>query len=357
MAKLYLINGFLGSGKTTAIANACKVLIQKQVRVAVIINDQGQHLVDTGFIRSLGIDTSEVSGACLCCNYKELESSINQLKQSYSPEVIFAEAVGSCTDLVATIAKPLGMYDTSVTTVITTFADAMLLNAMVAGKASFMNDEVRYIYQKQLTESDIIVINKADTVTAEELKTVTTFIQKEYADKVVISQDSNNLTDIKFWLGSLDTYQQHSRQSLDIDYDVYAKGEAEMAWLDEELVITTSTNNAVEKARLIMNNIISTIKDKKYFVGHVKFLLDDGASKQKVSYTASDLNEKISTLDSAVNKVLLLINARVQTQPEQLNQLVENVIAQLKRDAGTGIVVESLSYFKPAYPRPIHRIA
>ena len=44
---LYLVNGFLGSGKTTAIAHACKQLIQQNIKAAVITNDQGKQQVDS----------------------------------------------------------------------------------------------------------------------------------------------------------------------------------------------------------------------------------------------------------------------------------------------------------------------
>jgi G3E family GTPase len=51
--KLFLIGGFLGSGKTTAIVNACQHLIKKDQRVAVITNDQGDQQVDMHLSKAL----------------------------------------------------------------------------------------------------------------------------------------------------------------------------------------------------------------------------------------------------------------------------------------------------------------
>jgi G3E family GTPase len=45
---------FLGSGKTTAIVNACQHLIKKDQRVVVITNDQGDQQVDNAFVKSFG---------------------------------------------------------------------------------------------------------------------------------------------------------------------------------------------------------------------------------------------------------------------------------------------------------------
>jgi len=50
--KLHLLSGFLGSGKTTAIGQACNILIQQGARIGVITNDQGIKLVDSNFFKN-----------------------------------------------------------------------------------------------------------------------------------------------------------------------------------------------------------------------------------------------------------------------------------------------------------------
>ena len=47
--ELHVINGFLGSGKTTAIIAAAKILIQQGKIVGVVTNDKGQFQVDNAF--------------------------------------------------------------------------------------------------------------------------------------------------------------------------------------------------------------------------------------------------------------------------------------------------------------------
>ncbi len=108
--KIHLVGGFLGSGKTTAIANSCKILSDRGIITSVITNDQGRYLVDSRFIRQSDIPYAEVTGGCFCCNYNELDTQISNLRNTHNPSVIFAEFVGSCTDLVATVLKPLIEY-------------------------------------------------------------------------------------------------------------------------------------------------------------------------------------------------------------------------------------------------------
>ena len=104
----------MGSGKTTAIIQAARALMRRGQRVGVVTNDQGKYLVDTAFVRlpfpAAGrvaeIPAVEVTGGCFWCNYADLDKSLDQLAAS-RPDVIFAESVGSCADLVATVVKPL----------------------------------------------------------------------------------------------------------------------------------------------------------------------------------------------------------------------------------------------------------
>jgi len=73
---LHLVGGFLGSGKTTAIIGAVKILLSQGKTAAVITNDQGKYLIDTAFFRLSDVPTVEVTGGCFCCNYDDLDDRL-----------------------------------------------------------------------------------------------------------------------------------------------------------------------------------------------------------------------------------------------------------------------------------------
>src|SRR6185312_8958899 len=167
--KLILTGGFLGSGKTTAIQHACNLLIKEKVKVAVITNDQGEELVDSKYLQNFSIPVREVTNGCFCWNYNALLENIYYLSEKINPRIIFAESVGSCTDLVATIAKPLAEMHPELAVNISVFVDSYLLYLFISGASSFSNDSVRYIFKKQMEEADILILNKADLLNAKQL--------------------------------------------------------------------------------------------------------------------------------------------------------------------------------------------
>jgi G3E family GTPase len=61
-ARYFMIGGFLGAGKTTAVAALAQRLVQQGLRVGLITNDQGSELVDTAMLRARGFATEEIAG-------------------------------------------------------------------------------------------------------------------------------------------------------------------------------------------------------------------------------------------------------------------------------------------------------
>ena len=51
--KLLFVGGFLGSGKTTGLADLAKRLLRRGMRVGIITNDQTENLVDTVIVREM----------------------------------------------------------------------------------------------------------------------------------------------------------------------------------------------------------------------------------------------------------------------------------------------------------------
>ena len=356
--KLFLIGGFLGSGKTTAIQEACAVLLEEGIKVGVVTNDQGVQLVDTGFLRSADLPVTEVQNGCFCCNYSRLEDCIQTLKESYQPEVVFAESVGSCTDLVATVFKPMLKFHPDIDVLISVFGDARVLPVLLKGSRLFAVS-VNYIYKKQLEEADVIVVNKVDLITEAQLKEIRHLMKTRFPDKIILYQNSLIPQDVDAWIAVQINFRRLTgKKSLDIDYDIYGAGEAALAWLDEEIEIHCEEGNSGDAAARLINAIYSRTSRKELPIGHLKFLVSDGRRREKISFTTINGKDFVyKPTEFKTNSVTILINARVQTAPKSLNEIVSDALSEVRSQDNCRITSKNKEFFQPGYPEPAYRIA
>jgi Ni2+-binding GTPase involved in maturation of urease and hydrogenase len=356
--QLFLIGGFLGSGKTTAIHGAALALLRRGVKVGVVTNDQGAQLVDSEFIGSSGIPVREVLNGCFCCNYRHLNDSLLSLAATDQPQVVFAESVGSCTDLISTVVNPLLRFRPELRVSVTVFADARVIYPILKGLPAFFEDNVNYIYRKQLDEADILVLNKADLLPRQRLEETGALLKARYPQKTILYQNSLEEAGILQWLSVLEQFSLPAeRKSLELDYDIYGAGEADLAWLDQTIEIHAGAGNAIQAGIELANRIFGMIREAALPVGHLKFLLDAGGQQRKISFTAADESFFVPGDEApAAERIRVLINARVQTAPAVLQQLVAAAIRELEAEASCTVTLIAAAAFQPGYPRPEHRI-
>lgn len=356
--KLFLLGGFLGSGKTTAILQAATALRKQGRKVGVITNDQGEKLVDTRFVRQHDIAVEEVTGSCFCCNFGQLSQSIQALKAADHPDIIFAESVGSCTDLVATIIKPLQKYYKEIDVVLSVFTDIRLLGVFLQRNKEIFHGNMNYIYEKQLEEADIIVVNKADTLSSEHLHITQELIDQEKWISKLLYQNSLDPSDIAQWIKTMDDFQIPAlRKSLDIDYEQYAIGEAEMAWYDSEVEIRSEDGSAGEIAYRLLLSIYDKMNTEGCIIGHLKFMLSDESRQRKLSFTtipiAQDLDYRFF---GRSNRIDMMINGRVKASPAWMDQIIGERISDMQVSNNCSIQEKHKKSFRPGYPKPTHRM-
>jgi len=348
--KLHIVTGFLGSGKTTAIYKAATLLIKQNIPVAVITNDQGSRLVDGDLFTALGIPGRQVKGGCFCCNYNELDKNIHSLTHTEGSSLVFAEAVGSCTDIIATVLKPLQEFHPEIGLTISTFTDIRLLKMMLDGNHSF-DESVAYIYHKQLEEAEIVIVNKTDLVNDEIINDIAKQLSARYSGKLLLFQNSLSEPDILQWLALLDNYRRNSLpDSLVVDYDIYATGEAKMAWYDQQLELYTEYNDAGQIAEQLINSIYTEIVQLQVPIGHVKFLVD---STTKISFTSKD-EEPVKLQLQPASTSAILVNIRVQETPDRIHELIGKILIRFRQKCKVNSTEAEV--FSPGYPTPVYRM-
>ena len=192
-ARYIMIGGFLGAGKTTAILQLAQKLHSEGTRVGLITNDQSFGLVDTALLSSQGLPVEEITGGCFCCRFQSLMDAAGKLTEAAAPDVFIAEPVGSCTDLRAAVSYPLRRiygddYEIAPLSVLVDPIRASRILGLEQGKA--FSEKVLYVYDKQLEEADIIVINKTDLLDAAQLEQLRSALAAKYPKAQVVAMSA-----------------------------------------------------------------------------------------------------------------------------------------------------------------------
>lgn len=358
---LHLVAGFLGSGKTTAIVNACKALVRQGKRVGVVTNDQGKYLVDTAFVQLEDFPAVEVGGGCFCCNYNDLEKQLEGLVETVKPDVVFAESVGSCADLVATVVKPMLQLQHGAfkPTSFSTFVDVRLIRMRLNDVSLPFSDGVVYIFDKQIEETHLLVVNKMDLLTEEQQTAALDQIRSAYPDKVILFQASLKEEGVRDWLQRIEEGSiPLPDASLDIDYQRYGEGEARLGWLDEELEFEIPGGDSRVVAVAMMQAILASLQKTGAGIGHVKFIVRGStAGEAKVSFTpyvSPGWEEEIPPLMG--EKLSLLVNARVEMPVEHLSELFDRAVMGTTEKMGLRWARRGREAFHPSFPKPTYRL-
>jgi hypothetical protein len=354
MVRLVLLSGFLGAGKTTTMLAAARQYDAQGRKVAVITNDQAAELVDTTLARSAVDEVEEISGGCFCCRFEDLEAAVKRLVDDTGVEVVIAEAVGSCTDLQATVVRPLRRWygDALEVAPVTTIVDPDRLRRL-AGDES----DLGYLFAKQLADGDIIALNKLDLYDAGLLAAVGAELARGFPAARVLTYSAVTHTGLAGLMTAWES-PAGTEADLDIDYDRYAAAEAALAWLNHTVVLTGSRFSPQEWAERALAAISAECARHAYLVGHAKVVVESSAGLVKLSLTEAGQPAR-SDVSAAgeVDAASATFNLRVNCEPVALDDLVRR--AALMAGDAVGAVVSSTSgsAFQPSYPRPTHRIA
>lgn len=354
--RLILVGGFLGAGKTTLLWEAAQRLMNSGNRIGLITNDQAPELVDTAILSRNEVKVAEVNGSCFCCNFNGLINAMKQLRSEAGADVIIAEPVGSCTDLSATIVRPLkkNMKGELQVSPLSVMADPMRLNDILEGGSAGLHPSAAYIYYKQLEESDIILISKSDLLARKKLDKLKERIKLNFPDSEVMAVSAKTGEGIDEWLEEVMHRTDSCQRLVNVDYDIYAEGEAILGWLNCTIMLNGEPTDWDALAQNLLEELSLQFDCLKASVGHVKILLEAG--DQYIAGNLTGLANTINFRGSAGigTEAKLTINARVETSPEELEQVVNEMLDSTIRGSVKAKIV-AWKCFSPGYPNPTHR--
>ncbi len=177
-----VIGGYLGAGKTTLVNHLLRHA--GGVRLAVLVNELGALPIDADLIEGRDGDVLSIAGGCVCCSYGSdlMDAMITLRQREPGPEHVLIEASGVA--LPGSIAASVSLVEGYANDGIVVLADAETVRRL--GRDRFLADTIA----RQLGDADLVLLNKADLVSAEALDATRAWIagQSPRARIVVTSQ-------------------------------------------------------------------------------------------------------------------------------------------------------------------------
>lgn len=360
--RFVMVGGFLGAGKTTALARLARWYQSRGSKVGLVTNDQAQDLVDTNALRAQGFPVEEVPGACFCCRFDDLIEKVEQLAEHDRPDVILAEPVGSCTDLVATVVQPLkDLYRERfrVAPYAVLFKPSHGLRILRNESGAGFSPKAAYIFRKQLEEADAILINRIDEMDAAALDALSRLVAREYPDTPVLKVSARTGLGFDAYCALLEQEGDFGRKILSIDYDVYAEGEAELGWLNSSVRLTGTEAFAIDEFLMrVLSELRDVLAREQAETAHLKMIaLTDGA--YAVANLVSSATQPELSLPSRQQAadVDLVVNARVAIDPDRLAEMVRQVVTRVAENRGIRAEFRNTQSLRPGRPTPTHRYA
>lgn len=359
--RFIMVGGFLGAGKTTTIARLARNYIDRGLKVGIVTNDQATDLVDTNSLRSQGYNVGEVAGSCFCCNFNELTATVERIGRANRPDVILAEPVGSCTDLVATVIRPLVQvydqpFDVAPYGVILKPSHGLKILRNEA-KAGF-SPKAAYIFKKQIEEADFVILNRIDELPAAEVDELARLLAEHYPGRPLLRMSARTGDGFPALCEFLEQRGEFGRRVMELDYDIYAEGEAELGWLNANVQVDSASPFALDELLLdIIDRLRKSLAQAGAETAHLKTIgLWEGfygVANLVSSFTPPELS---LPSNCRVSQAQLVVNARVAIDPAELERLVRDAIAQAAGALEATPEILSVQSFRPGRPVPTHRI-
>lgn len=362
--RFLMVGGFLGAGKTTTIGKLAAHYVAQGKNVALVTNDQAYNLVDTETLRAQGFQVGEVPGACFCCKFDDLLSTVDALSADSVPDLIIAEPVGSCTDLVATVIEPMkalfgDRFETGPLVVLLKPSHGKKI--LSGGERRGFSPKAEYIFLKQLEEADAIAINKVDRMSDEQRESLLSLTKERFPEKNVFLMSAREGIGFDALVAATEADPIVRKGMMEMDYEIYAEGEAELGWLNCQVVAKSHDSAAKfsldEVVLAFVRNIGSKLAAEGAEVAHLKVLGQTLENSSIANMVSSDGEAELS-LASEINTVgaELLVNARVATAPETLLSIVNNVAGELQTAMPIEFSIGQMQSFRPGKPEPTHRV-
>jgi G3E family GTPase len=334
-AKYMVTSGFLGAGKTTSMIAFANSINKRRGKAAILANDLGaSNIVDADFTATTDILTTRITGNCICYQHENLVDKLNQLVAS-GATVIMSDIPGCGIGALDHVYLQLeereaGEFDLMPFTCI---VDPERLR-MIMPEAAQINlpTEMRFLLYAQMAEADLIVLNKKDLLSGDEIEKRVAFIKASYPDTPVMVMSAltgDGVDEVVDYLLSHKAAAKH--REIGYGSAEFVAAETLLGWYNCRVFLEEKSDKNVDfNAAIsdIFEEIRKGLKKNRNNVPHLKiFASGVGDDFFKASLIGVDYAvEYARRLSRSYSAISVIINARATADSQVMASIVDDAL-------------------------------
>ena len=181
MAKIDIISGFLGAGKTTLIKKLLEEAYKGE-KIVLIENEFGEISIDGGFLQGTGVQISEMSSGCICCSLVgDFGEALKDVQAKYNPDRIVIEpsGVGKLSDVIRAVEDVAKEDKEIVLNSFITVADASKCKVYMKNFGEFFNNQVEH--------AGCIILSRTGKLSEEKINAAVALLREHNATATIIT--------------------------------------------------------------------------------------------------------------------------------------------------------------------------
>lgn len=181
MAKIDIISGFLGAGKTTLIKKLLEEAYKGE-KIVLIENEFGEISIDGGFLQGTGVQISEMSSGCICCSLVgDFGEALKDVQAKYQPDRIVIEpsGVGKLSDVIRAVEDVAKEDKEIVLNSFITVADASKCKVYMKNFGEFFNNQVEH--------AGCIILSRTGKLSEEKTNAAVALLREHNAAATIIT--------------------------------------------------------------------------------------------------------------------------------------------------------------------------